>query len=75
MKKYFEYCTYSDTIRLWPENHLVAVNHGARFIADVDSAITDDLASLIFLIVRDYQFSKGPAIATILNDTINLNKY
>lgn len=56
MKQEFTYDSHSNTIRLMPQNYLVAVHrygtHG-DFIADPDAAIEDSLAVGIFLKLRN----------------------
>lgn len=55
----FTYCDYSKTIRLMPENYMVAVsrsNDGYNFIADPDAAIPDKLAVPVFITLRRLRF-------------------
>lgn len=67
----FTYCDYSKTIRLMPQNYLVAVSRnddGYNFIADTDAAIPDKLAVPVFITLRRLRFERDRSkILTDLN--------
>jgi len=58
----FTYCDYSKTIRLMPQNYLVAVSRyddGYNFIADPDAAISSKLAVPVFITLRRLRFERN----------------
>ena len=76
MKRHFKYEEGSQTIRLMPENYLVAFYNFGYFVIDPDSAIPDTLASSIFIKLRihDLKFGKPDIVASILSSTIKLTQ-
>ena len=76
MKRYFKYEGNSQTLRLMPENYLVAFYNFGYFVVDPDAAIPDVLASSIFIKLRihDLKFGKPDIVASTLNDTIKLTQ-
>jgi len=63
------YCEYSNTIRLMPQNHLVASHNGSHWICDSDSAIDRKLLLEVFstIIYDGYRFRKAEDIVEKLN--------
>lgn len=61
-QQHFTFCDYSKTIRLMPQNYMVAFatyNDHGHFIADPDAAINDKLATKVFLMLRGLRFEKN----------------
>jgi hypothetical protein len=70
----FKYCSYSRTVRLMPQNYLVAITSYGHLIADPDAAIDDKLASRIFIMLRqhDVKFSNEiDNVVASLNTLLN----
>lgn len=68
--KTFIYEEGSNTIRLMPENYLIAFGQGKGYdhwIVDVDAAVKDKLAAKIFLIVRSEKFNTASKVIEKLN--------
>lgn len=55
MKQSFTFDTYSKTIRLMPENYLVATTEKGHLVVDADDAISDELATRIFVLLRQHE--------------------
>lgn len=57
---HFTSCTYSGTIRLWPQNYMIAIIQPDKtFLPDIDSAIASRLATDIFKTMRDIRMEKN----------------
>lgn len=63
----FKYCQYSATIRLMPENYMIASKEKGHWICDTDAAIEDDDAAEIYVIIRNCKFDKTDKIVNKLN--------
>ena len=54
----FEWCSSSDTIRHMPGNYCIAIHITGHWLADIDGAIDESTAALIFTQIRNNQFIK-----------------
>lgn len=60
---HFAPCLYSGTIRLWPQNYMIAIIQPDKtYLPDVDSAISKKLAIDIFTTMRDNRMEKNVQI-------------
>ena len=60
---HFSYCVYSDTIRLWPQNYMIAIIQPDKtMLPDIDSAVPSRLATDIFKTMRDIRMEKNKQI-------------
>jgi hypothetical protein len=57
----FTFCNYSKTIRLMPQNYMVASTDHGYYITDTDAAISDELSVKIFILLRhhDVKFERN----------------
>jgi len=59
----FSYCESTDTIRLMPQNYLVARKYHRGWIVDADMAVPVELASKVFHVVHtehSTRYGTGP---------------
>jgi len=70
-KQTIQYNEYSDTIRLFPENCLVAVRRGDRWFVDTDALISDKLTGKFAITIRRCQYNTVDTIVTQLNVDLN----
>lgn len=53
----FNYCSYSNTIRISPQNYCITVNHGFQWLCDIDAAIPMQTQLKIYEIVKNNSFT------------------
>jgi hypothetical protein len=62
----------SETIRMMPQNYLIARQLGGRWLLDLDGAIPHKLGHSILDVVRMHHCSRGDQLATALNADIDV---
>ena len=70
----FQYSAATDTMRLMPQNYLVAYRRAgsAQWILDADGAISDDIACNVLRVLRKNLFSGPNLLEAILNRDVEL---
>lgn len=71
MKRYIAHNEATNTIRMFPENYLVAVNHNGRWLLDADSAICDEAISRFAVTIRACQYTPLDIMIGKLNVDLN----
>lgn len=64
------YKEQSETIRLFPQNYLIAFDRGGRWIIDPDKAIPEDLAVEFFKVYMRLPHSGGVSFVKALNEVL-----
>lgn len=67
----FTFCNYSKTIRLMPQNYMVASTDHGYYITDTDAAIGDELSAKIFVLLRQHDMRFNRNIDNVLT-SLNL---
>lgn len=70
-KPILKYCDYSETIRQWPQNYMVASYHNKQWIVRPDMAVDIEVATKVFRYFHSWEVQYNTPVSQIIND---LNK-
>lgn len=69
-QRHFEYCSYSNTVRLMPENYMVTFHHGGKWVCDPDTGMPYRLRMDVFSTMttsHNLRWGSGEDLAAALN--------